>query len=236
VAVNESSRDEIHKRYPEQPEHKFRVVPNGYDPEVFAGLAPPAVPSPRMIVTHVGTVYKTASPRFYLDAVDSLPEEIRSQIETRFVGRVAESERALMEARKSKVTLLGFMPQAEALRYMADTDYLLLTMTNDISVPGKLFEYMAARRPILAIAAAGSEVDRLLVETSAGLCAPPDDAGRIRGMLITAFEGWRDRKPLDAGNGEAVRRYERPRLIAEYASLMRNLGMKEIPSSKKVTI
>ena len=221
VAVNESSRDEIRKRYPGQPERKFQVIPNGYDPEVFTGIAPAERRSTHMIVTHVGTVYKTASPRFYLDAVDSLPEEIRSRIETRFVGRVAESERPLMEGRQSKVTLLGFMPQAEALQYMADTDYLLLTMTNDISVPGKLFEYMAVRRPILAIAAPGSEVDRLLAETGAGMCAPPDSVERIRELLIAAFEGWRIGQSGIQGNGDAVRRYERPRLIAEYAGLMR---------------
>jgi glycosyltransferase involved in cell wall biosynthesis len=220
VAVNQSSRDEIRKRYPEQPEAKFRVVPNGYDPEVFAGLPVRNGRSDRMIVTHAGTVYKTASPRFYLDAVDSLPDDVRSRIETRFVGRVAESERVLMEGRKSRVSLLGFMPQGEALRYMADTDYLLLTMTNDISVPGKLFEYMAVRRPILAIAAPGSEVDQLLAETSAGVCAPPDNIERIRGMLMNAFEGWRNGRPVSAGNEDAVRRYERPRLVREYGSLV----------------
>jgi len=224
VAVNHSSRDTIRKRYPGQREEKFHVVPNGYDPAAFAGIAHTERRSPRMIVTHVGTVYKTASPRFYLDAVDSLPEEIRSKIETRFVGRVAEAERELMEGRKSKVTLLGFMPQAEALPHMADTDYLLLTMTNDISVPGKLFEYMAVRRPILAIAAPGSEVDLLLTETGAGLCAPPNDAERIRGMLLRAFEGWQKGNLRTAENAAAIRRYERPRLVAEYANLIRAAG------------
>jgi glycosyltransferase involved in cell wall biosynthesis len=221
VAVNRSSRDEIRKRYPNQVERKFQVLPNGYDPAVFAGVDAVAVRHDRMIVTHVGTVYKTATPRFYLDAVDSLPEEVRSQIETRFVGRVSESERALMEGRKSRITQLGFMPQAEALKHMAATDYLLLTMTNDISVPGKVFEYLAVRKPILAIAAPGSEVDRLLAETSAGLCAPPGEIGAIRDMLLRGFEAWREGKALVEGDGEAVRRYERQRLTAEYVRMIR---------------
>ena len=223
VAVNRSSRDEIRKRYPSEPEEKFAVVPNGYDPEVFAGFQPRTHQSPHMVVTHVGTVYKTASPRFYLDAVDALPEEIRSQVETRFVGRISDSERALLEGRRSRVTALGFMPQAEALKYMEDTDYLLLTMTNDISVPGKLFEYMAARKPILAVAAPGSEVDQILLETGAGLCAPPDDVEGIRCMVLGAFDAWRDGSNFIRTAGASVRRYERPRLVEEYGRVVRRL-------------
>jgi glycosyltransferase involved in cell wall biosynthesis len=221
VAVNQSSRDEIRKRYPGQPERKFHVIPNGYDPEVFAGIVPREHQEARMIVSHIGTVYVTASPRFYLDAVDSLPEEIREHIETRFVGRVADSERALMDGRRGRITITGFIPQAEALRHMANTDYLLLTMTNDISVPGKVFEYMAAGKPILAVTAPGSEVDQILRETSAGISATPNDVPAIRAMLIRAFEAWRRQAKLVHGNSESVRRYERPRLVKEYGNLMR---------------
>jgi glycosyltransferase involved in cell wall biosynthesis len=221
VAVNRSSRDEIRQRYPLQPARKFVVVPNGYDPEAFAGFLPRVQQSSRVVVTHVGTVYKTASPRFYLDAVDALPEEIRSHIETRFIGRISDSELGCLENRKSKVTLLGFLPQAEAIKYMEDTDYLLLTMTNDISVPGKVFEYMATGKPILAVTAPGNEVDQILRETAAGITAAPDDRGAIQRMLMRAFEAWRDRRRLIDREGEPVQRYERPRLAEEYGRLMR---------------
>lgn len=223
VAVNRSSRDEIRRRYPEEPEEKFVVVPNGYDPETFAGFAPRKSQSPRMVVTHVGTVYRTASPRFYLDAVDGLPEQVRRCMETRFIGRISDTERVLLEGRKSEVTALGFMPQADALKYMEDTDYLLLTMTNDISVPGKLFEYMATQKPILAITGAGSEVDQILRETAAGVTAPPDDGKSIQAMLMRAFEAWRDGRKLIASSGRPVRRYERPRLAEEYGELLRGV-------------
>jgi glycosyltransferase involved in cell wall biosynthesis len=223
VAVNGSSRDEIRRRYPAQPDGKFAVVPNGYDPDVFSEFRPRRSESPRMVVTHVGTVYKTASPRFYLDAVDGLPEEIRSQIETRFVGRVSDGESATLENRLSHVNDIGFLPQAAALKYMEDTDYLLLTMTNDISVPGKLFEYMATGKPILAVAAAGSEVDQILQETGAGVAAAPDIRS-VQAMLIRAFQAWREGRKLVENSPTTVRRYERPGLAQEYGQLMRGIG------------
>jgi glycosyltransferase involved in cell wall biosynthesis len=220
VAVNESSRREIRQRYPDQADDKFQVIPNGYDPEVFAGLQKESHRSARMIVTHVGTVYKTASPRYYFEALDQLPQEIRDQIETRFIGRISDTERALVESRGNNVKVIGFVPQTEALKFMGQTDYLLLTMTNEISVPGKLYEYMAVRRPILAVTPDGSEVDVILRDTGAGLCAPPHDQLRIASMLMQAFEAWQNRVSLVNGSETSVRRYERARLVKQYAQMM----------------
>ena len=119
------------------------------------------------------------------------------------------------------------MPQAQALKYMEDTDYLLLTMTNDISVPGKLFEYMATGKPILAIADPGSEVDRILQETAAGICAPPGNPAAIRQMLLLAFDAWRSGKKLVERQGLPVERYERPRLAKEYGRLIQGIEKSE---------
>jgi hypothetical protein len=95
-------------------------------------------------------------------------------------------------------------------------------MTNDISVPGKLFEYMATGKPILAVAAPGSEVDQILGETGAGVAAAPDIRG-VQAMLMRAFEAWRDGRKLLDTSATPVRRYERPRLASEYGDLMRGI-------------
>lgn len=188
VAVTASSLNEIRSRYPEQPDSKFALVSNGYDPEAFRDFRPRPHGTGKIVVTHAGTVYKSSSPRYYLDALDALPEEIRARFETRFVGRITPEEQPFLENRKSEIKLLGNVPQAQALRYMEETDYLLLTMTNDYSLPGKLFEYLATGKRILAFSPAGGEADRILKETGAGWCAECEDKSMARRMLLEASE------------------------------------------------
>jgi glycosyltransferase involved in cell wall biosynthesis len=222
VAVTRSSLAEIRCRYPAQPEEKFAFVPNGYDPEAFADFTPHTEPTGKVVITHVGTAYKTSSPAYYLKALDALPPEFRDRIETRFVGRIAETETETVGAERNGVVITGFVPQSEALRYMARTDYLLLTMTNDFSLPGKLFEYLATGKRILALSPPAGEVGRILEETGAGWCADPHDPAAIRQMLIRACQN-AGREDSFLADREAIRQYERPRVAERLAGLLRGV-------------
>lgn len=226
VAVTASSLREIRSRYLSEPDEKFALIHNGYDPDALRPLfeqaaSPPRDPRRKVVITHLGTAYRTASPAWYFQALDGLPEDIRSRIETRFIGRISETEQRLLEARGPSVRVLGFMPQAEALRSIADTDYLLLTMTNEFSLPGKLFEYLASGKPIIALSPRGGEVDRLIAETQAGWCVPHDDTEAVRQVLAAAVRHALEGSIPFRTRLDVVQRYSRPRLVAEYAGILR---------------
>jgi glycosyltransferase involved in cell wall biosynthesis len=222
VVVTQSMLEHIQARYPDQKPQKFALIPNGYDPESFAGFRPRVHKGSKTIVSHVGTVYSASSARYYLDALDALPDEVRTGIETRFIGRIADDEKPFLRSRKSQITEFGFMPQDQALRQMEETDFLLLVMTDGASLTGKLFEYMATGKPILAIAPPGGEVARILQETKAGWCASPDDPEGIRSLLRNVLERGRDVVNGFSPDRDAIRRFERPRLAAEYGTLIAN--------------
>lgn len=225
VAVAQTSLKEIKSRYPDQPASKFACISNGFDPEAFAGLMPRQNREKKLIITHVGTAYKTASPQFYLDALEGLPEDLRSQIETRFVGRITEAERRQFDGRKSNNQLLGFMPQHQALRYMEETDCLLLTMTNDISLPGKLYEYLAACKPIIALSPKGGEVDTFLKQTHAGWCVDHRDQAAIQRLLSDLCRQKLSKGELSDFTADEclISQYERPHLIKDYAAAILQL-------------
>ncbi len=223
VAVTDSSLREIRQRYPTQPHTKFHCLPNGYDPVVLADFKPRRHEGRRVIVTHMGTIYKNSSPRYYLKALDSLPEEVRDRFETRFIGRVVDGERPFLDASLSPVKILGFMSQSEAFRYVEEADYLLLTMTDSISMPGKFYEYMATGKPILALSPPNGEVQQILRATGVGWCADPGDQEAIRQLLLNALAQAETGGCGCQPNWEAIRRYERPRLVEEYGTLIREV-------------
>jgi glycosyltransferase involved in cell wall biosynthesis len=220
ISVTDMSLATIRKRYPEQPDAKFHRIANGYDPAAFNGFKTRENQSRKLVVTHMGTAYLNSSPRYYGAALNGLPEEVRDNIVTRFVGRVEDAEKQFLSGVKSEIQLLGFMPQNKALGYLEDTDYLLLTMTDKISMPGKAYEYLATGKPILAIAAADSEVGNFVRQTGAGYCADPNSIEEIRAMIRRAFEGKQQRLTPPAPTPSVVEQYARPHLVRQFADLL----------------
>jgi glycosyltransferase involved in cell wall biosynthesis len=219
VSVTRESLDRIRSRYPEQPGEKFLLIPNGYDPAAFSDFRSRAHDVNKLVFTYTGTVYKPASPKAYLDALDRLPQ-IRSCFETRIVGRIAEEfDRGVFENRGSAVRLYDFVPQADARRFMEETDVLLLPWTDRINIPGKCYEYLITGKPILAICYADSEVARVIEQTASGWIVNPDDVGAIQ-QVLAEIHSLHGKYPRER-NWEAIRRYERPRLATEYGRVIR---------------
>ena len=219
VSVTQASLDRIRARYPEQPSEKFVLIPNGYDPATFSDFRSRTHNIDKLVITYTGTVYEPASPKTYLDALDRLPK-LRSCFETRIVGRIAEElDRGVFENRGSSIRLFDFVPQAEARQFMEETDVLLLPWTDRINIPGKCFEYLITGKPILAICYADSEVARLIQQSASGWIVSPDDIGAIQQVLME-IHSLRGRYPRER-NWEAIRQYERPRLAADYARVIR---------------
>jgi glycosyltransferase involved in cell wall biosynthesis len=221
LTVTPTIERQLVDRYPDLPRRKFVCLPNGYDPAAFTDFHPRPHGTGKIVITYMGTVYKASTARYYLDALDSLPDEVRSRFETRFIGRFSDDEKSSVENRKSAIQLLGFLPQAEAFRRMEETDYLLMTMTDAASLTGKLFDYLATGKPILAISPAGGEVDKILRDTRAGWCAPPDDPGQIRELLLRAYFRLNRGENGFLPDQDAVACYTRPGLTAKLADLIR---------------
>jgi hypothetical protein len=187
VAVTEAARREIRARYPQEPDNKFQLIPNGFDSTRVRRSAPSPGPRPggKIIVTHVGTVYASTDPTTLVEAVQSLPPEVKSRFRLRFIGHIEEPRfrEALLQLGRM-VELRGFLPQHEALAAMNETDYALLITHDPLNVAAKFYDYIGAGKPILATINPDGEVRRLLEELRAGWWAGSRDVEGIRRLFI----------------------------------------------------
>ncbi len=224
VAVTPAVQNLMRERYPDLPPQKFGLIPNGFDPESLAGFTPRArsCEEPKSVVIgYAGTIHNTSTPVQYLDGLDALPEELSSRVETRIIGRVTEEQAPFLENRKTSIRRFGFLPQSESFRLLEEVDYLLLIEQHGPTIPGKLLEYLALGKPILAIGADGGEVARILRETGSGWSADPAKPADVKAMLEKAVRGALAGTTALQPNRALIERFNRRNLTREYAGLLR---------------
>jgi glycosyltransferase involved in cell wall biosynthesis len=168
-------------------------VPNGWDPELaddVRGAAAPQLASDGWAtLVHTGTLSgpRGRDPRPLLRALRRVNAEPGRRRRVRLVlaGRTAVEDEALLAeaALGDAVRHVGLLERRDALALQRAADALvLLTGTHSSEATGKLFEYLAAGRPIVALAE-GNEAQRIVALTGTGITVPPADEERIVAAL-----------------------------------------------------
>jgi glycosyltransferase involved in cell wall biosynthesis len=221
VSVTATLQQKLLGRYTKEPATKFALIPNGFDPAVQPRVEAVTRTDGNILVTYMGTVYGHTTARHYLDALDELPNEIRAAFETHFIGRITAEEAPFQQNRRSRVIIHGFLPQAEALRRLVLSDILLVNMTDPFCHTGKIFEYLATGKPILAFTPPDGELGRMLSHVGGAWIVHPDDrpaaVRTLREIYSLCHSGGERPRP----KASLVQEFERPRLTRQYAELIR---------------
>jgi glycosyltransferase involved in cell wall biosynthesis len=223
VAVSDTIADEV-RRF--EPAGEVRVIPNGCDFDDFAGLD--YRPTDHFRITHAGSFFGKRNPRPFLSALASsgLDDAI-----ARFAGglRASDEEWAGGLGLGDRLELLPYLPHHRALALERDSEANLLLLPEAAGrgavVPsGKIFEYLAAERPILAAVPPDGAAAKLVRETGAGVVVAPEDEKGIREALIGLHARW---QAGQLGNGylspEQRRKLSRESRVEELAELLHSL-------------
>jgi hypothetical protein len=227
VAVTEAALREIRGRYPQEPDDKFVLVPNGFDATRLPPIAPPPAPRPdgKIIVTHIGTVYASTEPTTLVEAVKSLPPEVKSRFLFRYIGHIEEPRfrEALLQL-GDLVELRGFLPQREALAAMNETNYVLLTQHGRLNIAAKLYDYIGGGKPVLATVHPNGPERLLLEEVRAGWWVGSRDLAGIRQLFIDAAERFDLSQSDFQPDVEGIAQYERKVIAKRYAALLHSIA------------
>ncbi|HEV2487229.1 MAG TPA: glycosyltransferase [Terracidiphilus sp.] len=227
VAVTDAARREIRGRYPCEPESKFHHIPNGFDATRLQTSTSSPAPRPdgKIIVTYVGSVYTSTEPTTLVQALQSLPHEVKSRFILRFIGHIEEPRyrEALLQL-GDMIELKGYMPQHEALKLMDETDYVLLVSHDRLNISAKFYDYIGAAKPMLACVHPDGDIRILLERLRAGWWADSHDVEAIQQLFIDAAIRGDSLQTSFQPDLQKIAQYERKPLAQRYAALLHSIA------------
>ena len=223
ITVSQAIADEVQEL---EPTGRVLTIENGCDFEDFAGLE--YRPSDRFRITHTGSFFGKRSPRPFLTAL----AESGLDVIARFVGdfRSADLEWAESLDLGDRLDVVPYVSRHRALELQRDSEALLLLVPDAGGrgrgvLSAKVFEYLAAERPILAAVPTDGAAAQLMRRTGAGIVVGPEDVGGIREALAGLHARWK----AGALNGSVLTAEQRESLsrrarVEELADLLRTLA------------
>jgi colanic acid biosynthesis glycosyl transferase WcaI len=217
------------------PSHKVATIPNFVDVD-FIRPYPKDNPfsrkhglSDKFVVTHAGNLGYV----YDLDALLDVAAMVRAEPDLQFliVGDGVERERLEQRAQHldvhRNVRFLPFQPREQLPFLRAASDVQLALYRHGsarFSMPSKVYEIMASGRPVLASADSDSDLSRLVSGTGCGLCVEPHQPEQLAAALLRLYREPDLRARLaERGREEAVHKYSRDAIVAQYEALCHRL-------------
>jgi glycosyltransferase involved in cell wall biosynthesis len=224
VAVSDAIADEMRER---SPRGSVTTIANGSDFDDFAGLA--YARGDRFRITHTGSFFGKRDPRPFLTA---LKQSGIADVVARFLGDFRASDREWAEQLElgDRLELIPYAPRRRSLELQRDSDALLLLIPEAGGrgkgvLSGKVFEYLAAERPILAAVPPEGAAAELIREANAGIVVAPDDVDAIAAALRELHGQWRAGGLAEAPLAEEWRRrVSRRARVEDFARVLEALA------------
>jgi len=180
---------------------KSVVIPNGFDPEHFEvnNTQPnenlPKRTNPIQMI-HAGAFYGKRNIDSMLAVIGDMKQAGKlsaADFQLELIGKIRTHEKSLIEQHSIEdiVVLTPPMSHQECLGRLGSADVLLLVQTEaPLCIPGKLYEYVALKKPILTLAAEGSTAD-LVAHDNLGPCIDPADKAHLETGLLHLIQQFR---------------------------------------------
>ncbi len=222
LVVSNGVKEDLLNRHPECDDDRWVWLPNGFDAADFEDVPVPPRDE-RLTITYTGSLYGPRNPHFLLLALRELlteKPELRQQLKFKFIGRIAAP--ILRELQQPEFEGLfetqAYLKHRESVGHLVASDVSLLIIddapVNRGILTGKLFEYIGARRPILALAPEGDAAE-LIRKFKFGFVVHPKDVEGIKKLILRLTELWRSGELKSEALDEAVAQFDRRQLTGK---------------------
>lgn len=207
-------------------EKKITVITNGFDDMDFDSIQETHYEkdNSRFLITHVGRLYPGKIEPF-LKAFKHLVDNnsaFRCNAVVRLVGPTSRDVQDIVKRLDldTYITHEGFQPHDQAIEAVLSSDLLLLMVGKETFwIPGKLFEYIRSKRPILVIGELG-DAAQIAIRSGLGMLASHENIHEIAGRLLDGFQTKTSGIPIMKPDHEYIMRFSRRRLTSSFSRLL----------------
>jgi glycosyltransferase involved in cell wall biosynthesis len=206
---------------------KVTTITNGYD---HIPSEDDIAVNGKFSILHLGSLPKSRNPVRLWEALSSLAKESQlfsSMLEIRLIGRLDNTVKesiADFELQKY-VVRQEYIPHEQTFELLTTSSVLLLCINNTPNAGGiltnKFFEYLSARRPIIAIGPVNGDASVILSECGAGKMFEYDDSILLKKHVFSLFELYSQQRLT--GKNQSIEKFSRKNLTRELTELLNRI-------------
>ena len=151
-----------------------------------------------------------------------------SKIRIQLIGKIDASVEEQIEINQLEkyIKRIEYLPHNEINRYQLDSSILYLPLNNTPNVegiiPGKLFEYLASRKPILLIGSITGDSSTIIKEANAGYTIDFNDFEGIKKSIKKVYDDWNNESNSSSNNND-IQKFSRREIAKKFASVLDSL-------------
>ena len=207
---------------------KIHVIPNGFDELDFEKAI--SFSKDEFLITYSGTIADQYHIGELIKAIAMLRKKyVDFPIKFNFVGKVSEGiRRKLSENELIDICeFVGYVSHAESIDYLLKSSILLIVTpkikNNEGIVPGKIFEYLASRKPIIFIGPENCNVSEFISECEAGNTFDYENV-EVANYLEQLLLQWKSNPNLNL-TSETYKKYSRRALTQQFSEIIKKIGL-----------
>ncbi|MFI5251141.1 MAG: glycosyltransferase family 4 protein [Bacteroidota bacterium] len=223
IVTNRRVKELILKQYVFLDYEDIVILPQGYDPADFDFSSSKNSENQKFTITYTGVFNGDRTPKYFFEALKKIfsdSPDLKEKIEARFVGNFQDEYIRLIQAMEldQNIVMTGYVSHAESIKEVMKSDCVWLMLMNDRQSPGKLYEYIASKKPILACVPDGF-IKQTVLETGAGVVVDPTHVEAISNAILQLYDQFK-KKQLPSTTEEIVQKYNRVALTNELSKIM----------------
>ena len=170
------------------PNKSIDTIYNGFDESDFNKINSISRKNNTIIITHVGNLAKSQLSEGFIHAFTEI-KKLNINIRLKLIGDVHNDFISMINDNglESNTSFMGYIPHEKVIMHLISSDILLLVIHNLVNnesiIPGRMFEYLRARVPILFIGPPEGDAGKIISFTKSGLCFNYDDWEGIKSFI-----------------------------------------------------